>query len=218
MSTEMWDQRYGGPGFAYGEAPNDWLKQEADRLAHAAGKKVLALAEGEGRNAVYLASLGLDVTGVDQSSVGLAKAQRLATERRVKISTKVADLSAYDLGVEKWDGIVSIWCHLPSKLRKDVHARVIKALKPGGWFILEAYAPGQIALGTGGPKDPDMLAGLDELKQELLALEWYEARALRRQVQEGGFHGGESEVVQLVGRKAGGADGDAYEAFRCDCG
>ncbi len=217
MSSEFWDKRYSEAGFAYGEAPNDWLKQEADRLLMG-GTRVLCLAEGEGRNAVHLAELGLKVTAVDQSAVGLAKAQKLAASRGVELSTEVADLADYDLGVERWDGIVSIWCHLPSALRKDMHARAIRALKPGGWFILEAYAPGQIALGTGGPKDPDMLADLDQLKQELLALEWYESRAIQREVHEGGFHGGMSAVVQMVGRKAGLAEGDSYESFRCDCG
>lgn len=217
MSKEMWDQRYGAPGFAYGDQPNDWLKQEADRLL-VGGKQVLALAEGEGRNAAFLASLGLEVTAVDQSEVGLAKARRLAAEKGVQFKTVQADLADFDLGVERWDGIVSIWCHLPSKLRRDLHARVLKALKPGGWFILEAYAPAQIAQGTGGPKDPDMLASLEDLRAELLALEWYESRALQREVDEGQFHGGKSEVVQLVGRKAGLWQGDAYESFRCDCG
>ena len=196
----MWDERYQGAGFAYGDAPNEWLKQQAHRLP--VGGQVLSLAEGEGRNAVYLASLGLVVTAMDQSAVGLEKAQRLAAERHVKIVTVKADLSDYDLGVGRWDGIVSIWCHLPSKLRHDVHARLVRALKPGGWLILEAYTPDQIARGTGGPKDRDMLASLDELRDEFNGLEWQSAQAISRVVSEGSFHAGLSEVVQLVGRKA----------------
>jgi len=158
------------------------------------------------------------VLAVDQSAVGLAKARGLAKERGVHFETVEADLAEFDLGVERWDGIVSIWCHLPSADRIKLHTRLFRALKPGGWLILEAYAPSQIALGTGGPKDPDFLATELQLRQELMGLEWYESQTVRRQVNEGALHAGQSDVVQLVGRKAGGSVGDAYESFRCDCG
>jgi SAM-dependent methyltransferase len=215
VSAKIWDERYSGDGFAYGKEPNDWLREQAGRLKP--GAKVLCLAEGEGRNAAYLAGLGLDVTAVDQSAVGLAKAQALAKSLGVAFSTVQADLADFDMGFQRWDAIVSIWCHLPSALRRDVHNRACRALKPGGWLILEAYSPEQIALGTGGPKDPDMLASQQELRQELLALEWHRSESLQRQVQEGSLHAGASAVVQLVGRKAGGEDEDAFEQFRCGC-
>jgi SAM-dependent methyltransferase len=200
MGAEQWDQRYGGPGYAYGTEPNAWLKDQAECLL-GGGRRVLSLAEGEGRNAAYLASLGLDVTAVDQSSVGLAKAQALASERGVQFATVQADLGDYEFGLEAWDGIVSVWCHLPSALRRQVHAKVVKALKRGGWFILEAYGPGQLALGTGGPKDPDFLASEERLGEELRGLDWRVRRVLRREVREGAYHEGLSEVVQLTGRK-----------------
>lgn len=91
------------------------------------------LAEGEGRNAVYLAQQGHDVIGVDSSKVGLDKAQKLAKERGVAISTVVADLKEYDIGEDKWDAVVSIFCHMPPPMRKDVHSKIVRGLKPGAY-------------------------------------------------------------------------------------
>lgn len=200
MGAEQWDQRYSVPEYAYGTEPNAWLRSQAERLLDG-GRQVLSLAEGEGRNAAYLASLGLAVTAVDQSSVGLAKAKALAAERGVHFETFRADLQDYDLGLECWDGIISVWCHLPSALRRQVHSNAVRALKPGGWFIFEAYGPGQLALATGGPKDPDFLASKEQLCEELNGLDWQVCQVLRRDVKEGSYHEGLSEVVQLAGRK-----------------
>ena len=132
----MWDQRYNEEGFAYGIDPNDFLKSEYSRIPK--GGRVLCLAEGEGRNAVFLAKQGYAVTAIDQSSVGLEKAKNLAIENGVQISTIVADLTDYDFGNEIWDGIVSIAAHVPPGLRKKLHGQVFSSLKRGGVFILEA--------------------------------------------------------------------------------
>lgn len=105
-----WDERYSEPGFAYGTAPNEFIASVADRVPKG---KILSLAEGEGRNAVYLASLGYEVTGVDGSEVGLHKAVELATGRGVAITTIHADLSTFEIGEEQWDGIIACYCHLP---------------------------------------------------------------------------------------------------------
>lgn len=196
----MWDQRYGEPGYAYGTEPNEFLAEQAPKLFKA-GDKALCLAEGEGRNGVYLAGLGLDVTGVDGSAVGLIKAQALASQRGLKIRTVHADLAAYDLGESAWDAVISIWAHVPSQLRRRLHAATVKALKPGGIFLMEAYTPEQIALGSGGPKDPDFLASLATHQKELEGLECLVGREARREVHEGKFHGGLSATVQWVGRK-----------------
>ena len=151
----FWDQRYSEEGLAYGDAPSDFLREVADRIAP--GGAVCCLGEGEGRNAVYLAGRGLQVTAVDQSSVGLRKAQALAASRSVRITTVTADLSHHDLGTGQWDALVSIWCHLPTALRTQVHWAAVKALRPGGVIILEAYTPDQLRFGTGGPQSTDLL-------------------------------------------------------------
>src|SRR5699024_3760235 len=122
----MWDQRYQAAEFAYGTEPNEFLAAEYARIPK--GGKVLCVAEGEGRNAVFLAKQGYVVTAGDQSSVGMTKAQDLADKNGVNITTVVADLADYDLGKNTWDGIVSIAAHVPPQLRKQLHAQVVQAL------------------------------------------------------------------------------------------
>lgn len=199
MSMPNWDERYAGEEFFYGTAPNDFLKEQAHRLPPNA--EVLCLGEGEGRNAVHLATLGHRVSAVDGSSVGLAKMGRLARERGVQVTAVVADLADYDPGEARWDCITSIWCHLPSTLRRVVHAKCVRALRPGGLFLLEAYTPDQLRYRTGGPPDVDYLLSRAAAESELAGLEPLVLQELEREVHEGRSHGGRSAVVQVVARK-----------------
>jgi SAM-dependent methyltransferase len=194
----MWDERYSSEQFAYGKEPNDFLREVVDRLPVG---RTLCLAEGEGRNAVFLATRGHDVTAVDMSLVGLEKANRLAEERDVTIETVHADLADFSIIPEDWDVIVSIFAHLPPALRRQVHQEVVAGLRPGGIFLLEAYTPEQLRYGTGGPPVEEMMMTLRNLEQELDGLEWLHAKELVREVHEGEFHHGDGAVVQLIGRK-----------------
>lgn len=195
----MWDERYQQDAFVYGDAPNDFL---AEHVGFLKPGSCLCLAEGQGRNAVWLAGQGFSVTAVDQSAVGMERAQDLAQRRGVELLTDVADLADYDLGVERWDNIVSIFGHLPSKLRRDVHRRVVAALKAGGICLIEAYTPDQLGTaGTGGPPDADMMPTSDLLAVELAGLEIVFTREIVREVNEGEFHKGEGAVVQFIARK-----------------
>lgn len=196
----MWDERYAAAGFAYGTEPNTFLAEHAAQDFRPGGE-ILSLGEGEGRNAVFLARLGFRVTGVDGSAVGLAKARALAEERGVGIETVVADLASFDLGVERWDAIVSIWCHTPSALRQRLHRSVVRALRPGGVFLLEAYTPAQLELRTGGPPSVDMLMSLADVRRELAGLELVVGEEKRREVHEGAYHEGTSAVLQVIARK-----------------
>ncbi len=193
-----WDQRYAGPGHIYGREPNAFVAAEAGRIP--AGP-VLCLAEGEGRNAVFLAQLGHAVTAVDQSAVGLAKAARLAAERNVPLTAVVGDLADYAIAPAAWAGIVSVFAHLPPTVRRAVHARVVAGLQPGGIFILEAYTPAQLAFGTGGPREAGLCMTLAGLRDELTGLELIVARECERDVVEGTAHTGRGAVVQVVGRR-----------------
>jgi SAM-dependent methyltransferase len=195
----MWDERYGAAGYFYGTEPNDFLRERCAAIP--AGGDVLCLAEGEGRNAVFLAAQGFRVVAVDQSAVGLRKAERLATERGVAIETVAADLDGYRIEPGRWDGIVSIWCHLPAGLRAVVHRQVVDGLKIGGVFLLEAYTPAQLRHGTGGPKSVDLLPTLAELRRELAGLEFVHAEERERVIHEGEGHDGLSAVVQVVARR-----------------
>jgi SAM-dependent methyltransferase len=194
----MWDERYSQAGFVYGTEPNEFLAAAA---GHIPAGPVLSLGEGEGRNAAYLAGLGHRVVAVDQSEVGLAKARRLAADRGLTVETVCADLDGYPIEPGAWAGIVSIFCHLPRRVRVPLHAAAVRGLRPGGVLVLEAYTPNQIARRTGGPKDPDMLPTLAGLTEELAGLEFVHARELDREVREGAYHTGVASVVQVIGRR-----------------
>lgn len=197
----MWDQRYAEPEWAYGTEPSDFLVEVAGAIpSHG---RVLCLAEGQGRNAVFLAERGHTVTAMDQSAVGLARARALAEERGVRIETEQGDLATYDLGVARWDAIVAIWCHVPSALRRDLHRRVVAALAPGGVYLMESYTPEQLALGTGGPPSADLLVPVEAVPAELAGLILERCEPKRRAVSEGKYHQGESAVVQVVARARG---------------
>jgi SAM-dependent methyltransferase len=191
-----WDERYGEEGWAFGTEPNDFLREQAHLIPEG---RVLCLGEGEGRNSVFLAELGYEVVGVDRSQVGLDKAQALARERGVFVETVVSSIEDFDLREGEWEGIVSIFFHLPPELRKKVHAAVVLGLAPGGILILEAYTPRQPELGTGGPPDRDRLMTLELLAEELDGLETLVARETEREVHEGRMHHGLGSVVQFVG-------------------
>lgn len=195
----MWDERYGGEAYAYGTEPNDFLVAMAGRLP--AGGEVLCLGEGEGRNAVWLARRGFRVTGVDASAVGLAKARRLAESYGVEIETVHGNLAELDLGEARWDAIVSIFCHLPAELRRQVHHAVVRALRPGGVFLLEAYTLRQLQFGTGGPSDAGMLMDLGSLSAELAGLAILHGAELDREIREGRYHDGVGAVVQVLARR-----------------
>ncbi len=191
----MWDERYTEDGFAYGSSPNDFLVAALPRLPRG---RALCRAEGEGRNAVFLAGQGFEVTAVDQSSVGLAKATQLAQSRGVSLETQQADLRHFRIEPGSWDLVVSIWAHLPSDVRRPLHRQIVEGLRPGGALLLEAYTPSQLHLGTGGPPDPDMMMTLEGLKNELDGLQFEIGRELEREVQEGRYHNGLSAVVQVL--------------------
>lgn len=196
----MWNQRYSEPGFAYGTEANDFLAANAERTLPPKGE-ILCLAEGEGRNAVFLARLGFRVTGVDSSAVGLEKARALAARHGVEIATIVADLGEFDLGAARWDGIVSIWCHTPSDLRSRLHRSVVMALRPGGVLLLESYTPKQLEYKTGGPPTAELMMTLGAVREELAGLEFLDAEEKLREVHEGKYHDGMSAVLQVVARK-----------------
>ncbi len=195
----QWDERYSEPGYAYGTEANDFL---VAMVEHIRPGKVLSLAEGEGRNAAFLAQLGCDVTAVDSSSVGLRKAQELARSRNLDIDAVVTDLNDYDPGSEQWDAIISIFCHMPAAQRTELHRKVVRALKPGGVFVLEAYIPRQLEFATGGPGTAELMMTLAALQQELSALDLELAHEIERDVIEGKYHHGRAAVVQILARKA----------------
>ena len=161
----------------------------------------IALGDGEGRNGVFLAEVGLQVTSVDLSEVGLSKARDLASTRGVAIQTVQADLEHYEITPESQDLIVSIYCHLPDAIRKLVHSRVEEALKPGGLFILEAFHHSQLKYQSGGPKTTDLLYDLEALTGDFQSLQILEALDGLCSLDEGARHSGLGHIVRLVLQK-----------------
>lgn len=193
----LWDRRYAGADFFHGTEPNAFLAAHAALLAG----PVLALAEGEGRNAVFLAARGLDVLAVDFSRVGLAKAERLAAARGLRIRTEVADLADFEPAPGCWGSVISICAHLPSRVRQRLNPRVERALQPGGVLLLESYSRQQC--GRGGPPDPDTLPTAAMLRAEWPGLEIVLLREIERPACERPGHAALGHMVQLIARKPG---------------
>ncbi|MBB3329574.1 SAM-dependent methyltransferase [Halomonas campaniensis] len=196
----MWDERYSTDDYLYGIEPNDFLREQAALIGEPP-RRVLCLADGEGRNGVYLSGLGHRVTSVDASSVGLRKAARLAEQKGVALTTLHADLTAHEFEPESYDAVVSIFCHVPAAGRPHLHRQVIRALKPGGVLILEAYTPDQVPRDTGGPDTPDRTPTAAELDAAFAELEIALSRECEREVVEGRGHTGPGAVVQFIARK-----------------
>lgn len=199
---DFWDQRYAEPGFAFGEEPNQWLA--ANRNLFRAGMRALVPGDGEGRNGVFLAELGLNVTTVDASSIGVRKAQALAEKRGVSIEAQAADLLAWQWPKASFDVVASIYLHWPSRIRPQMHQLMMTALEPGGVIVLEAYTPRQLshrATGSvGGPPDIDMLFEPSALRQDFAGMEILHLEEVEVVLGEGSRHTGRSSVVRLSAR------------------
>ena len=195
----MWEQRYGTETYLFGTEPNEFLRSCMSLFPSGVA---LCLAEGEGRNAVFLAEHGHEVHSVDLTEAGVSKTLALADRRGVTVDAVVGDLADFDIGTERWDLIVSIFAHTAPATRRDLHRRVVASLKPGGMFLLEAYTPDQIGRGTGGPPTAATTMTLEGLRTEHYGLELLHAEELDREVIEGPGHTGSGAVVQVIARKS----------------
>jgi cyclopropane fatty-acyl-phospholipid synthase-like methyltransferase len=197
---ERWEARFAAPGYLFGTAPNGFLKSKAHLLKP--GTKALSIADGEGRNGVFLAEQGLDVLAVDFSPSALAKARRLANERGVGLRTEQADLLTWAWPVGAFDVVVAIFIQFLSPAQRDkAFAAIERALRPGGLLLLQGYRPKQIEYKTGGPSEVENLytrALLEDSFADFSSLEIEEHDSL---IQEGCGHGGMSALIDLVGRK-----------------
>lgn len=194
----MWDQRYRDADYVYGKQANDFL---VENVQHLPKGKILSLAEGEGRNAVFLAQQGYAVTAVDSSQVGLDKAQKLAQEYGVEIDTILADLNEFEITPNTWEGIISIFCPLSTQQQQLLYPKIVAGLKPKGVYLVEAYRPEQLAYGTGGGSSVDHMTTQASLEHGLRDLEFVKLESLEREVIEGKFHTGLAAVIQAVAKK-----------------
>lgn len=200
--SNSWDERYRTEDYVYGTAPNDFLLEHAaDLLTPLEQAHVLSVADGEGRNSVYLAELGAQVCAMDISSVGLAKADKLAEQRGVSIQTEVVDLAHAELPKNHYDGIVALFCHLPGQARAHLYEQITASLKPGGFFLLEGYTVDQLGRGTGGPDNADLMVSKVELERIFKSFDVQISQELEREIHEGERHNGRGAVCQFIARK-----------------
>ena len=193
----MWNTRYAEAFTAYGTEANDFLRAVAGQIPPG---PVLVLAAGEGRDAVFLAERGHAVTAIDLSEVAMRHAAMLAEQRQVELTTLVGDLATFDFGESRWAGIVSTFAHLPPPLRRKVHAACVRALEPGGAFVLEAYAPAHLERpGKGGPPRVELLLDPETARRELDGLRLGLCQQVQREVAEGRDHSGPSTTTQVLG-------------------
>ncbi len=201
MSTDFWNSRYAEPGFAYGTEPNAFLVSQKKYLK--SGGKALAVADGEGRNGVWLAQQGLEVLSVDASEVGLRKTQELAADGGVKIRTEKVELTTWVWPEQKFDIVAAIYVHFPPAVRAHLHRRMFEALKPGGILILEAFTPAQLNHKSGGPPVLEMLYSVDMLRVDFAGGEILLLEEVTTDLTEGKYHHGPAAVVRLVVRRPG---------------
>ena len=200
MSTrDFWNEKFATIDYAYGTEPNDFLVSAVTNLKRG---ETLSLAEGEGRNAVWLAQQGFTVSAIEQSEKGVAKTLRLALQRGVIVIAERGELETFHIQPNSWDLVVSIYAHTPQELRRKLHRQVVAGLKPGGVFVLEAYTPAQIANNTGGPKDASLMPTAELLRSELAGLVFDHIEEVERDVVEGSLHTGTAHVVQVVAHRA----------------
>lgn len=199
----MWDARYGEEEFAYGEKPNKYIKEQLEGLRP---KSILFPAEGEGRNAVYAATLGWEVSAFDLSHEGYRKAISLCIKHQVSIDYKIGEYSKLEYDNESFDALALVYAHFPPHLRADYHQQLGKLVKPGGIIILEGFSKNNLELSqkqtaSNGPKNSDMLYTTEQISLDFKDFKVVELKEEIIDIDEGPFHQGKASVIRFVGKK-----------------
>jgi cyclopropane fatty-acyl-phospholipid synthase-like methyltransferase len=197
---ERWESRFAAPGYLFGTAPNAFLRSQAHRLR--AGQTALSIADGEGRNGVWLAEQGLDVLSIDFAPTALQKAQALAAERGVALRIEQADLTSWTWPQDQFDVIIAIFTQFLTPVeRPRIFASTKRALKTGGWILIQGYRPEQLKYRTGGPSDIAQLYTRAMLEQAFGNLSYLEINEHDSEISEGQGHVGMSALIDLAARK-----------------
>jgi ubiquinone/menaquinone biosynthesis C-methylase UbiE len=200
MEDNFWNKRYAEPEYAYGKEPNEYFKEVLDGLKPG---KILLPGEGEGRNAVYAATKGWEVTAIDLSTEGKNKADKLAKESNVKIKYIVSSFEEYSFIENEYDAIALIFIHLNPTDREKIHRTLIKSLKSEGTLIIEAFSKSQINNASGGPKNVDDLYNTEDLESDFSGMKLRTISISEQQVQlaEGHYHTGIADTIRLCATK-----------------
>ena len=199
-ARSQWDQRFSRPGLLFGEQPNRFLEREAHRLG--AGSTVLSVADGEGRNALYLASLGHRVCAFDISAVAVAKARELAARRGLQVEWHTASADEWDWRARAWDAVLAVFVQFADPaMRRRMFEGMWTALRPGGLLLVQGYTPRQLEFRTGGPGRLEHLYTSALLRELLPQAEWLQLREYEDELAEGSAHVGRSALLDAVARK-----------------
>ncbi|MES2487517.1 MAG: class I SAM-dependent methyltransferase [Bacteroidota bacterium] len=201
--TTRWDDRYSNEEFAYGEQPNNYLKAQLEKFPVGS---ILFPAEGEGRNAVFAATLGWDAHAFDISAEGKNKALQLAARHNVAVDYKVGDLAYLDYTPNQFDAIALIYAHFPADVKSSIHKMLDIYLRPGGIIIFEAFSKNHLEYlakdeKVGGPKDLGSLFSIEEIQQDFANYDFLELTEMEIELSEGVYHNGLGSVVRFVARK-----------------
>lgn len=202
--ADHWNARYQIDSYLFGAQPNEFLVAQAHRLSP--GQRVLCVADGEGRNSVWLAKQRLDVEAFDISEVGVAKATRLAAEHDADVTLDVASVADFGWPIDRYDAVAAIFIQFLTPAERPVlFDRIRRALHPGGLLLLVGYRLEQLDYGTGGPSVPEQLYSEQQLRDELGEFEILELHSEDREVEEGSSHRGMSALIEVVARRPRGA-------------
>ncbi len=196
--NDFWNKRYGAAAYAYGEESNAFIKEE---LSHRKPGKILFPAEGEGRNAVYAATLGWDVAAFDPSIEGKKKAGLLAKKHNAEIDYQVAGYANAEYQPGSFDCLVLVFAHMPPEIRNATHKKLVNYLKPGGTLLLEGFSKKQIHKNSGGPQNIDFLFSKEELESDFSDFPQLHISETETTLDEGPYHQGDASVIRVVGKK-----------------
>jgi len=194
----IWDIRYNTDSFVYGKDPNGFFTTSLERLTPG---RILLPGEGEGRNAVYAATMGWEVDAFDQSGMAREKARSLMQEKGVYFNYQVCKLADYSFIKEHYDVIGLVYFHVPPPIRKMLHRNAVEALKPGGRVILEGFHTSQLGNPSGGPQVLDMLFDKNTLLDDFQALNHEILEEVMVNLEEGPAHKGPANLIRYIGKK-----------------
>ncbi len=200
----MWDERYSSSDYAYGTDPNKFLEDTINKYALTG--RILFPAEGEGRNAVFAAKKGMEVTAFDISTEGKRKALNLAEKENVKIKYEVGNFFDLDLVYEKYDIVALIFAHFPPPVLSKYHQKIADLVEEGGMIILEGFSKGHLPLRNtnpkvGGPNKMEMLFSIESIKNDFPGFEIIKLEELQVELKEGKYHNGIGKVIRFIGKK-----------------
>ena len=199
-AAQTWNKRFSTEDFIFGIEPNEWLREQAH--VWQSGQRVLCVADGEGRNSVWLAAQGLRVDAFDIAEVGVAKARRLAAAKGVTVNYTVADCDNFNFESGVYDGVAAIFVQFADPaMRERLFANIKRSLKPGGVLVLQGYTPKQLDYKTGGPPQVSHLYTEAMLRQALADFDILTLREYEAELKEGDRHTGMSALIGVVARR-----------------